>query len=60
LATGFAKSVEVKFTPVEGDLESVAELGDAAITTHGQSAGDTGVDAAQPKVELIESPLDRP
>jgi hypothetical protein len=46
--------MEVKVTPVEGDLDCIVEVSDVVIATNEQATPDRRIDTAQQDMELID------
>ena len=46
--------MEVKVTPVEGDLDCIVEVSDVVIATNEQATPDRMIDTAQQDMELID------
>lgn len=49
-----AKAMQVGIIPAQGDLRSMMEISDGAVTAHQEQTPDQGRDLAQPHVELID------
>ena len=51
---GNEEAMEVKVAPVEGDLESVVEIGNGAIAMQEDPSPDGRIDTTQHHMELID------